>query len=279
MKKWCLLILMCSSPSVFAWGPVGHSLVCEIAWSTLTEPTKQWVLPIVQSKGYDSLADACNWADEIRREPQYKHLSPMHYVNVSKAASDFNEETVLCGPKSCVIEAISTYQGYLAAKEGSQAEALLLLGHFVGDIHQPLHTGYKEDRGGNDILQSFKGRKSLRLHYVWDVSLLEESGVHDYRKTSKEFMSKVTRKEKDKWTADLSPMSWAEESHQWLLEAYEVEKSDRPQIDQSYIDRFAPVVHERILAAGLRLGEILNRLTLQRQSIEKAHPVKKTTDP
>ena len=37
---------------------------------------------------------------------------------------------------------------YLTFRERS--EALWFIGHFVGDIHQPMHVGYPEDRGGND---------------------------------------------------------------------------------------------------------------------------------
>ena len=51
-------------------------------------------------------------------------------------------------------------------------EALKFILHFVGDIHQPLHT---EDlaRGGNDIPVQFEGHRTQRtnLHSVWDSSI------------------------------------------------------------------------------------------------------------
>jgi hypothetical protein len=51
-------------------------------------------------------------------------------------------------------------------------EALKFILHFIGDIHQPLHT---EDlaRGGNDIPVVFDGHKTQRtnLHSVWDSSI------------------------------------------------------------------------------------------------------------
>lgn len=51
-------------------------------------------------------------------------------------------------------------------------EALKFILHFVGDIHQPLHT---EDlaRGGNDIPVAFDGHRTQRtnLHSVWDSSI------------------------------------------------------------------------------------------------------------
>lgn len=51
-------------------------------------------------------------------------------------------------------------------------EALKFLLHFIGDIHQPLHT---EDlsRGGNDIPVAFDGHRTQRtnLHSVWDSAI------------------------------------------------------------------------------------------------------------
>lgn len=51
-------------------------------------------------------------------------------------------------------------------------EALKFVLHFIGDIHQPLHT---EDlaRGGNDIPVQFDGHRTQRtnLHSVWDSSI------------------------------------------------------------------------------------------------------------
>ena len=44
--------------------------------------------------------------------------------------------------------------------------------HLVGDIHQPLHAGFAEDRGGNSVEVRFNGRKET-LHLLWDTALLE----------------------------------------------------------------------------------------------------------
>ena len=48
--------------------------------------------------------------------------------------------------------------------------------HFVGDMHQPLHTGNREDdRGGNlQPIKSVLGKDEdrLNLHKVWDGHLV-----------------------------------------------------------------------------------------------------------
>jgi hypothetical protein len=40
-----------------------------------------------------------------------------------------------------------------------EANGALFVAHLVGDIDQPLHAGFAEDRGGNSVDVSFKGRK------------------------------------------------------------------------------------------------------------------------
>jgi hypothetical protein len=46
------------------------------------------------------------------------------------------------------------------------------IAHLIGDIHQPLHAGFAEDRGGNSVEVRFNGRKE-NLHSLWDRALVE----------------------------------------------------------------------------------------------------------
>ncbi len=66
-----------------------------------------------------------------------------------------------CPPeRSCVIRAIAVHIDTLrhpTASAVDKVEALKFLGHFVGDVHQPLHAGDAEDRGGNAIRVRFVG--------------------------------------------------------------------------------------------------------------------------
>jgi hypothetical protein len=50
--------------------------------------------------------------------------------------------------------------------------ALRFVAHLVGDIHQPLHAGFAEDRGNNSVDVRFNGRKT-NLHTLWDTGLVE----------------------------------------------------------------------------------------------------------
>jgi hypothetical protein len=51
------------------------------------------------------------------------------------------------------------------APSNEKRTALRFIAHLVGDIHQPLHAGFAEDRGGSDINVRFNGRK-MNLHWA-----------------------------------------------------------------------------------------------------------------
>ena len=50
--------------------------------------------------------------------------------------------------------------------------ALRFIAHLLGDIHQPLHAGFAEDRVVNSVDVRFNGRKE-NLHSLWDTALVE----------------------------------------------------------------------------------------------------------
>ena len=58
------------------------------------------------------------------------------------------------------------------APRNEKRTALRFIAHLVGDIHQPLHAGFAEDRGGNSVDGGFNGRKE-NLHSLWDTTLVE----------------------------------------------------------------------------------------------------------
>jgi hypothetical protein len=64
------------------------------------------------------------------------------------------------------------------------ARDLAFLIHFVGDIHQPLHTTTNADRGGTCQRVNVTPAEE-NLHYAWDdavvVVLEKQLGTHDQR--------------------------------------------------------------------------------------------------
>jgi hypothetical protein len=62
-------------------------------------------------------------------------------------------------------------------------ESLIFVTHFVGDIHQPLHSARKSDKGGNTFhvhfnataKKAFFGHQKVEwnLHLVWDDGIID----------------------------------------------------------------------------------------------------------
>ena len=83
--------------------------------------------------------------------------------------------TATCqGVPTCLFTAIVTDREVLQTSSDDQAKlaSLKFLGHWVGDIHQPLHVSFADDHGGNFIRES--GPCVNSLHTVWDTCIIEK---------------------------------------------------------------------------------------------------------
>ena len=125
-------------------------------------------------------------ADQIRM--QRPETAPWHYVNIPihpapDEPSDY-DATRDCPNDACVVAKIEQFERVLADRQVSQRqrlEALKYLVHFVGDVHQPLHTSNDHDRGGNEVPVTFMGRQT-NLHAVWDTGIIEPAVKGDGRR-------------------------------------------------------------------------------------------------
>ena len=157
--------------------------------------------------------------------------------------------------------------------------ALKFIIHFVGDIHQPLHT---EDllRGGNGIHVTFDGRRD-NLHSVWDTAIPEKyiggDALQDATTWSNNLHTEIeTGKFKDPsikqaWSACLDPTTsqkcalvWATESNRWMcdyvLPADYPEGFEGSELGGEYYDGAVSIVDELIAQAGWRLAGYLNAI-------------------
>ena len=142
------------------WWDLGHRTVALVAETRLLPRTREAVRDLL---GGQSLADASVWADNIR---QYRHdADPLHYVNVPLAAAEYDSLRD-CPNGRCIVAAIAADRRVLANPAASpldRAEALRFLIHFLGDLHQPLHTTDDGDRGGN-LRPVYLAGDSTNLH-------------------------------------------------------------------------------------------------------------------
>jgi hypothetical protein len=165
------------SPSL-AWGPDGHIIAGLAAQPLLCDAATAEILTLGNEQ---SLAELGLWADRIRGDPQWQHAAPWHFVNIS---DDGDPRRPAAGAVENVVTAIDRFQRSLVSDSLSEEErgvALRFLVHFVADIHQPLHVGRAEDRGGNRIEVTYQD-VATNLHAFWDSHAIGLSGrnVHEY---------------------------------------------------------------------------------------------------
>ena len=131
--------------------------------------------------------------------------------------------------------------------------ALKFLVHLVGDVHQPLHVGHAEDRGGNSITTSWRGRDS-NLHSTWDGDLVEYPGF-SYSEMATAY-DRATPAQIKQWQQD-DVTTWLFESYQLCTPIYAAAATN-PKFDYHFYPAFAPSVEQQILKAGIRLAGVLN---------------------
>ncbi len=265
--------LVLSYESAFCWGKVGHESVAEIA--------KFQLLPEVSAIADDLLGgsdftDAATWPDKIKSDPMWKHISPYHYMGVSDDNEYFKQLASLKPSqqkRGDVLRALVKAEDILRSTTSSKQEkgwALRFMIHFVGDLHQPLHTGRPEDLGGNTISLKYFNQKT-NLHSVWDSAIIAAILKPQTKRTLPDTIAYLTQlrepsaKEIVAWQ-DSYIMDWTLESLDLRLDAYH----DWNGISKVYQKKFGPSVNERILRGGFRLAAWLNAIFTNK----KFQPVK-----
>ena len=166
-----LVALFAISSDAWAWGDQGHKVICEIAFRLVQPNTRAEIRKLISNdERFNSFTDSCTWPDHPRQR------ASEHFLNLPRDSDGLHSET--CPDASaCVVTAIKKDFDVLLSNNASQAkklESLKFLGHWVGDIHQPLHVSFEDDRGGNSVLVT--GLCDANLHSAWDACLVLKSG-------------------------------------------------------------------------------------------------------
>jgi hypothetical protein len=158
-----LLLLLCLFETfirVYGWGPIGHSIVVRLAQSQLNDSaSSEWIRSLTPWHWNGNLSAMASWADDILHTDSnptgygnWQWSGQLHYINTPDWSCNYQPERD-CINDTCIAGAIKNYTKRLETEfdEIQEKEALYFLIHYVGDIHQPLHTGFISDRGGNSI--------------------------------------------------------------------------------------------------------------------------------
>jgi hypothetical protein len=248
-----LLVLAAIVPvAAHSYGADGHRIAGMIAQARLCEAARREVGAV---GGGESLAELGLWADRIRSQQRWAHTGPWHYMNIPDDTAIGNYVTP---PERDILWAIADSQGVLANRRlplRDRRDALRFLTHFIVDLHQPLHVGRAEDRGGNRIDVRL-GRRTLNLHRFWDTEAITLAGL-----TTEQYVARAGRladTHRDAWFAG-TPRDWAAESQALRGTVYAFGRSGDTLSDR-YIDAALQVTETRLAQAGARLAMTLNDL-------------------
>lgn len=239
------------SAHCYGWGGRGHKMVAHIAERHLNKQITDSVKYYLADMSFE---DAAVWMDQISGNPSHAYMKTMHYINIPK------DKTYVKGAdKANIMSELDFVLLWLEKKESKEKTflALKILFHLVGDIHQPLHTGYKEDRGGNELKVIYKGNsikgKKSNLHKVWDSEMIE---------TDKNFEADCIQQIKSFSKLELEKIikidieEWLNESRKLLPDIYNFKDGI---IDKAYIKKHNPIVVKQVSKAGLRLAAVLHK--------------------
>jgi hypothetical protein len=208
------IILLAPAGSAFAWGDNGHQTVGKIASLRIKPQTAEKIAQIL--KPGETLANIASWADSVKHRigktdpdedtnaflqdiAHNEKNAEWHYDDLPLDCKDYQTCTGFT-PDNDVIHmlnvCIRTLQGHPDPDHPlSQRNALKLLVHFLGDMHQPLHIGcgfidvngphgtiviarnpetirqkkLPSDNGANQLVI---GNDKKKLHAYWDFDLV-----------------------------------------------------------------------------------------------------------
>lgn len=276
-----------------AWSKFGHVLVCEIAYRQLTDDARDKLNALIENQSfedehgdplYPSFNHGCLREDQVRQRPSE------HYINYPRDWS--RVDNAQCpGGRDCLLSAIeldAERLGDTSLPNDERLAAALALGHWIGDIHQPMHVSFSDDRGGNSVNK--RGRcGASNLHAVWDRCLVERRVIFVREPANADEYAEFTPmyRAADWMIEDADPdaiMGWvATEPWEWAAESFDqirqaevhycIKKGDAcwysetlrsyngdednqrtVVMDEAYLDRFGPVVISRLTQAGYRLA-------------------------
>lgn len=235
----------------FGWGQTGHRVVGEVAERSLNPKAQIKIADILNGQ---SLAQVSNWMDNIKSDPSYDSLRAWHYVSIPDGLtyeeSEKNEKGDLI--TACEKTILALKSGELSKTE--EAVHLKILVHLIGDLHQPLHVGRVDDRGGNDIKVEFFWKKS-NLHRVWDSEMID-SKQYSFTELA-DIVCNYSQTDFEKWQKG----SIRDRAHEVMpYRAYIYDLPDDKKIGYEYRYQHWNFMKSQLAKGGVYLARILNEI-------------------
>merc|ERR1719253_2280896 len=201
MRFLGLFCILCTVVPAHSWGRDAHEIIATMASHYLSATATSKVSALLGGANMSSVA---NWADLVHHQAEYSWSEPIHFTNVQDTSKqcltpggygsctfDYDRDCVdFHGNKDfCNAGAVANFSSQLLESKGAVSnattDALKFLIHFLADIHQPLHVGMADDRGGVKMNVEFvvpAQGSSWNLHNIWDFGeIVRAEGVEGHQ--------------------------------------------------------------------------------------------------
>jgi hypothetical protein len=302
-----LFFALISCSNAFGWGCEGHQIVALIAVQHLKPEVRDAVYQLLkehpidpslrrfcQPVAADPVLDAATWADDSKRA---EGTGTWHYLDIPRGV-EHADLMKYCAPvgehvagkdrAGCLLTGLQYEFDILKDRNRSPAErttALRYVIHFIGDLHQPLHTTTNDDQGGNcTAVTLFESSDRANLHGAWDYGIIAHD-LAEKHQAPQQLAAQLDREYQSKgrkWLDEpLDFPAWIQEGHRLAEKvtydklrpklpvapaangpgcAAEREKSTALKIDldKKYAAAAMPVIGQQLAKAGYRLADVLN---------------------
>jgi hypothetical protein len=285
-----VIALLCSvcliTFNAFGWSVEAHQAIALIAMKRLTgTSTANRIATILGTLTLEDIAVCPDQVRELEANEIKKLSAPCakifpkpptgteqwHFVNTPVKGTDFTpgaDDVNAACQNVCAVVQIQHFLDVLSsssptdagAKKTADQQALSFVVHFIGDIHQPLHSADRNgDAGGNAEHVKFFNDSNVALHAIWDnqiVAKIDSSPAQLAADVTPEIATAAAQSQGQ-------PMDWTLEAY---IPARDVAYKGIPPskgkaivatLAQPYQDAAAPVVRTQIARAGVRLAAAL----------------------
>jgi hypothetical protein len=286
LKAWLCAVAFntAQTQGALAWGDEGHEVVALVAQSFLEPDVRKRVTALLASDsdtltGHD-IASAATWADKFRDaniSGSRQRTRQWHFIDIEITAPNFDEAcfnhppiptgtSASDGPEAdCVVDKIQEFAAELTNPSidiEEQVAALKFVLHFVGDVHQPLHSSDDHDRGGNSKRVSAGGFSAGNLHHFWDTEFVDQLGP-DAKTIASDLIGHITKDQQLQWQSG-NAADWAQETFRIAnSDAYgqlpEPNTHGSFRLSDDYVTMAINDVALQLSKAGVRLAMILNQ--------------------
>jgi hypothetical protein len=263
-----LLSIASTSPAAAYW-EYGHQTIARIADANVRPRTRAAVRDLLKHADLLGTPECKATTDCIKPlkgadgKPRFGYAYNWHFQDVN-ICRPF-DLVVPCKDGNCVSAQIIKDVALLKDRRAplhDRVQALAFLIHFVGDLHQPLHAGEKDDKGGNDVKAVYGtyGPPRLNLHSIWD-GYLAERAITTGPTLVRRYPAAVRAQVAAGTVIDWSRESWQvahDATYASVLPDPCAPTPARVTLDEPTIEKLVPIARLEVERGGLRLAKLLD---------------------